>query len=127
MLNRTAVLKVGNFDANLRHTEDADLGDRLLSAGYDVVFDPALHLSATSTNSVWALLERYWRWNAGAPETITWRAYLQMIWYSLKVMVPQDLGARDPWGTTISLIAPHYRFWRSYLREAHRNTGKALG
>lgn len=116
LVRRSAVLAVGNYDPQLRHSEDADLGRRLLAAGYDVVSDPTLRITSIAENTLAQVLERYWRWNAGVTETITGLDYLKLISYSIKVMARQDLQARDLGSVPISLMAPHYQFWRSWWR-----------
>lgn len=116
VLRRSAVLKVGNFDRSLRHSEDVDLGRRLLAAGFDVVFDPSLLVVAGVTNSLSQVLERYWRWSAGPGETLSVRGYFKQVWYSLKVMAPRDLHDGDLQSLPVSLFAPHYQFWRSWAR-----------
>jgi glycosyltransferase involved in cell wall biosynthesis len=110
---RAAFLSVGNYDARLRHTEDKDLGERLLAAGYDVIYDPGLALVSTASNTVWQVLERYRRWYMGKDEARSLAAYARNVAYSLKVMAVQDLRAGDPLGAAISLLCPHYQFWRS--------------
>ncbi len=113
---KSVAMQVGNYDARLRHTEDADLGRRLLAAGFDVVFDPSLTVTTTVSNTLAKVLERYWRWNAGATEQMSSRGYLRQISYALKVMVVADLQAGDPASALISFYSPHYQFWRSWLR-----------
>ena len=117
VLRRNAVMQVGNFDRSLRHSEDAELGQRLLAAGFDVVFDPSLHVVSGVTNTVFQVLERYWRWYAGTNEFISIRGYAKQIWYATKVMAMSDLRAGDLLSVPISLIAPHYQFWRSFIRQ----------
>lgn len=116
VLRRSAVLDVGNFNPSLRHSEDVELGQRLLAAGYDVIFDPSLHVISGVSNSWSQVLERYWRWHAGPAETISLLAYARQVWYSLRVMVYQDLLALDLATLPMSLLCPHYQFWRSFLR-----------
>ncbi len=116
-LNRSMILGVGNFDPKLRHSEDIDLGDRLRAAGYYVVFDPALEIRSLNVNTIPEVLERYWRWYAGKDETVSWIGYLKQMTYSVKVMARQDLRAGDPLSVPISLISPHYQFWRSVMRK----------
>jgi glycosyltransferase involved in cell wall biosynthesis len=116
VLRREAVLRVGNFDRCLRHSEDADLGRRLLAAGFDVVFDPTLLVVSGVSNSLSQVLERYWRWYAGPGEAVSVRGYLRQVWYSLKVMTRRDLQDGDLLSLPISLFAPHYQFWRSWAR-----------
>jgi glycosyltransferase involved in cell wall biosynthesis len=116
VLRRNAVLQVGNFDPSLRHSEDAELGQRLLAAGFDVVFDPSLHVVSGVTNTVRQVLERYWRWNAGTGEDTSLRGYAKQIWYATKVMAMRDLRDGDLLSVMISLFSPHYQFWRSFSR-----------
>ncbi len=116
LVRRSAVLAVGNYDPQLRHSEDAELGRRLLAAGYDVVSDPSLQITSIAENTLAQVLERYWRWNAGVRETISGLDYLRLINYSIKVMARQDLQAGDLGSVPISLVAPHYQFWRSWWR-----------
>lgn len=116
VLRRTSVAAAGGFDSRLRHSEDADLGRRLLARGDAVVCDPSLRFSALDRNSVGEVLERYWRWHAGAEEHTDWRGYLRLNSYALKVMARADLAARDPLAAAISLACPHYQFWKSRLR-----------
>lgn len=115
VLRREAVLQVGNFDRTLRHSEDADLGRRLLAAGFDVVFDPSLLVVSGVSNSLGQVLERYWRWHAGPNEAISLRGYIKQIWYAAKVMVVRDLRDGDLLSVPVSLLSPHYQFWRSWL------------
>jgi glycosyltransferase involved in cell wall biosynthesis len=118
MVRRTAVMEVGNFDARLRHSEDAELGRRLLANQWDVVQDPALVSISIVRNSLSQVLERYWRWNAGAEEAISWSGYVRLISYAVKSMAMSDLKDRDLGRALISLCCPHYQFWRSRLRHS---------
>ena len=111
---------VGGYDPRLRHTEDADLGVRLLEAGYDIVGDPDLHVECISSNTLGEVLECYWRWYAGANEEAHVGAYWKTIGYSIKSMAVADLRAGDPRGVPISLLCPHYQFWRSWQRRRRR-------
>lgn len=113
LMRRSHVLSVGNFRSDLRHSEDAELGVRLLSAGYEVVFDPSLRALSLTSNTIGEVLERYWRWNGGEGGRIALRNHLKQISYSIKVMAIQDLKARDLAAALISLVAPHYQFWAS--------------
>ena len=110
VVRKSAVQRVGGFNSALRSGEDADLGQRLLNAGYDVVFDASLFAYSHLENSVWEVLERYARWNTPAEMGV--RDYLRQINYALKVMVAADLRAKDFPGACISLLSPHYQFWK---------------
>jgi GT2 family glycosyltransferase len=122
MVRRSSVLAAGNYDPSLRHTEDAELGNRLLAAGWDVVRDHGLKAFSIAQNPLSQVLERYWRWNAGTSESISWRGYISLVAYSARTMVPRDLRDRDLLGAFISLYCPHYQFWRSRWRRTRRTT-----
>ena len=109
VVRKSAVRQVGGFNVKLRHGEHAELGRRLRAAGYAVVFDPALFAFSFTKNTVWQVLERYARWNKVGRMGI--RDYLRQINYTLKIMVPADLRARDLKAAGISLLCPHYQFW----------------
>jgi glycosyltransferase involved in cell wall biosynthesis len=117
IVRQSAVLAVGNYDPALRHSEDADLGRRLLAADWDVVRDPSLEVVSTVPNTLWQVLERYWRWYAGSEESISWRSYPKLIAYSIKSMAASDVRDGEIGCAFISLICPHYQFWRSLLRQ----------
>jgi glycosyltransferase involved in cell wall biosynthesis len=125
MLRRSAVLAVGNFNEHLRHSEDAELGARLLGAGYDVVGDPALWAESRAVNTIPEVLERYWRWHAGIGEPASWRSYFKVMVYAARVMARDDLRAGDLAAAAVSLVCPHYQFWKSRAR--HRAGFDARG
>lgn len=116
LMRRSAVLKVGNFNPDLRHSEDKELGDRLLEKGYYIVFDPSVAVYCNVDNSIGQVLERYWRWYAGFDEAISLQSYFKNIVFSLKCMACEDLKAGDPFSVVISLLCPHVQFWTSVLR-----------
>jgi glycosyltransferase involved in cell wall biosynthesis len=113
LMRASAVESVGGYDRTLRHTEDADLGARLLAAGWSVVYDPRLTFTSISSNTLAQVLERHWRWHAGTVPTASWREYRKSIGYSIKCMARDDLRAGDPLSIPISLVTPHYHLWRS--------------
>jgi GT2 family glycosyltransferase len=120
ILRRSAVISIGNFNTKLRHTEDGDLGERLLAQSYEVIFDPSLIAHPLTSNSILKVLERHWRWYAGIDENLNALGYIRSIIYSIKVMAKQDLRQRD-WGcAVISLTMPHHHFlltcWNRCLR-----------
>ncbi len=125
MVRASAVRQVGNYDHRLRHSEDAELGRRLLKAGYDVVQDPKLKIMSLGHNTLGQVLERYWRWYAGEAETASYQEYFKNIVFAFKVMAMADLRDRDLLSVPVSLFCPHYRFWRSWWR-CHCRRGKTL-
>lgn len=113
LVRRSAAMAAGNYDARLTHSEDRDLGRRLSEAGFATVADPRISVQALISNSAREVLERYWRWNAGADESISIWGYLRLIHYGVTVMAREDLKARDWARIWITLVCPHYQFWRS--------------
>jgi GT2 family glycosyltransferase len=111
VVRKGAVERVGGFEPSLVAGEDFDLGQRLLNAGFDVVFDPALFACSFVENSVWEVLERYARWNTRKRMSVY--DYLRQVNYTVKVMVAADLRAKDFPAACISLLSPHYQFWKS--------------
>lgn len=118
LLLRTAVAEAGGFNMALRQGEDGDLGRRLLDRNLRVVFDPSLEIFSILDNTLGEVLERYWRWHAAEDNAVTWRAYRRNLGYAVKSMATADIRARDPLAAAVSLIVPHYQFWRSLLRRA---------
>jgi len=113
LMRALAVKETGNFNAHLEYGEDADLGDRLLGDGWDIICDPQLKITSIAENTLAQVLERYWRWNTASHGRMSVREYVQQISYSVKVMARQDLQAGDPLAAAISLITPHYQFLKA--------------
>ena len=113
VLRRSAVLAVGNFDAGLRHSEDFELGRRLLAAGWKIVYEPSAEVTTLVSNSLMQILERYWRWYAGVTPAFRLKHYARMVWYSLKVLAVRDLRHGDFQCAAVSLFMPHYCAYRS--------------
>jgi glycosyltransferase involved in cell wall biosynthesis len=113
LMLRSLVMEVGNFDASLRHTEDYDLGERLLAAGYELWGDGDLIVTSVESNSLRQVLERYWRWYAGKEEKLSLAIYWHDFKGSFRPMAASDLAERDWICACISLFSPHYRFWKT--------------
>jgi glycosyltransferase involved in cell wall biosynthesis len=120
LVRRAAVEAAGGYDATLRHSEDAELGERLRRAGHAVVCDPEIGFESVANNTVSQVLERYWRWHAGRDEAVTWHGYARNIGFALKSMARDDLRAGDWSSAFISLMCPHFQFWHSRLRAGRR-------
>lgn len=116
IIKRRPTLQLGNFSSSLRHSEDADLGLRILAAGYDIVTDPSVPVLCNVQNTLAETLERYWRWYAGPSEDISLSGYVRNVSYSIKCMASADLVAGDLVSVFISLVCPHYQFFKSFLK-----------
>lgn len=118
MVRASSVAAVGGYDPTLRHTEDAELGQRLILANYEVIGDPSLQVFCNTRNTLPEVMERYWRWYAGKDEAFRWKTYVKMIKYSVRAMAFQDFMAGDPFACVISLLLPHYQLWRYIKKRA---------
>jgi glycosyltransferase involved in cell wall biosynthesis len=110
VLRVEAARAAGGFNPALRSGEDADLGRRLLAAGWKVIADPALHALNLSADSAGKALERYARWNS--PGGLRGRDWWRQLVYAAKVMAKADLRARDPMAALLSMAAPFYQLRR---------------
>ena len=117
ILRRSAVIDVGNFNPSLRHSEDKDLGKRLLNAGYKIIGDPNLVVYSIKKDSVFSVLERYWRWYGGEDEKFSIKDYLHAIKASFRPMMQEDIKANDWRSAFISFLCPHFGFFRHLYRE----------
>ena len=110
VLRVEAARAVGGFNPALRAGEDADLGRRLLAAGWKVVGDPALQALSLRTDSAGRALERFARWNS--PNGLRGRAWWRQLAYAVKVMAVADLRALDPLAACLSIATPFYQLRR---------------
>lgn len=121
LLRKSYVMDVGNFNPALRHTEDEELGERLKRSGYDVVFDPEMICLALENDTFKILLKRYVRWNSGVQPHFRWSDYFKQVSYCTKVMAWKDMKESDFMAALVSLVCPHYQYYRAYFSE---KTGK---
>ena len=117
ILRRSAVLDVGNFNPELVHSEDKELGNRLLKAGYKIMGDPNLTVYSIKEDTLFSVLERYWRWYGGTDEQFKLKDYWHAIKASFRPMMQEDIKAKDWRSTLISFVCPHYGFFRHLYRE----------
>jgi GT2 family glycosyltransferase len=116
ILRRSAVLDVGNFNRELVHSEDKELGDRLLNAGYKIIGDPKLIVYSLKKDTALSVLERYWRWYGGKDEKFTLKDYWHAIKASFRPMMQEDFKAKEWSSALISFLCPHYGFLRYFYR-----------
>jgi len=117
VLRKSSVIQVGNFKPSFRYREDLDLSDRLLAADFDVVYDPALKVKLLSAESIGTVLERDWRWHCW-PGQIDLKTYWIHLKRSISERLPKDFGAGDFSAATLTLVAPHFYFFKSRLADA---------
>jgi hypothetical protein len=114
-MRRCSIEEVGNFDASLTHSEDQELGTRLIKAGYSLLGIPSLVAYSIRHDTLTSVLERYWRWYGGVDSKMGLLDYFHAIKASFKPMIHQDLKSRDLASALISFACPHY----GYLRAKH--------
>lgn len=116
IFRKAAILEVGNFNKAYKQGEDKELGERLLKAGWKVVYDPTLKVRPLRRDTFFQVLERYWRWNSPAFGPLNFKSYLKQIVYSLKVMALEDFKHKEYANILLSLCCPHYQFFKSWLQ-----------
>jgi glycosyltransferase involved in cell wall biosynthesis len=113
LMRRGAIEKVGNFDASLEHSEDQELGTRLIKAGYSLLGIPSLVAYSIRHDTLNSVLERYWRWYGGVDGKIGLLDYFHAIKASFKPMIQQDIKSKDLSCALISFVCPHYGYFRA--------------
>lgn len=113
MARVSLISDVGNFRKDLRHSEDVELGDRLLNAGYKVVFEPKCIAYPLVQNKVTQCLERHWRWYVARDGRMNLQSLRRWIGLAWRTMVFKDLRSHDPCAALISLVLPFHHWWRS--------------
>ena len=117
LMRRSSVLEVGNFDKELRHNEDQELGKRLFKAGFLMNACGEALIFPLIENSLLQVLERYWRWNCGPEEDWSLGSYFHSIRCSLRPMAEMDLKSGDFASMFISLTAPHFCMVKTLTRK----------
>lgn len=124
LLRKDAVLVAGNFNPSLKHSEDTELGFRLLAKGFKIIGDPNLIVQSFKSDTILSVLERYWRWYGGSNEKMSWLDYTHAIKASFRPMIENDLKAYDLGSAMISLLCPHYGFIRHNFRKVFNKLQK---
>lgn len=117
IVRKSQIMKVGNYNIKFTHTEDLELGERLKNAGFKIFSDASLRCLTIKSCTIEEILNRYWRWNLGEKEEFSLKGYIRKINYSLKEMVYYDIKDRDWKRAFISLLCPHYEYWKSILKK----------
>jgi GT2 family glycosyltransferase len=113
ILRKSTVLDLGNYNSHMTHSEDRDLSERLEKAGYHIGFDPALWVKYIGEENLGKLLDRYWRWTSCDNLEFTFLDYIKNFNYVVKHMCSKDIKDHDPCSCLISLLSPHYLYWRT--------------
>jgi len=115
LMKKSVILKLGNFDPLLRHSEDEDMADRISASNFHSLGHSDLEIICIKKNSLSEVFERYWRWNIGKKEKLSFSTYWSGIKCSLKPMAQLDIAKKDYLAATLSLLLPHYFLLKSLL------------
>ena len=117
IVRKSNIMRTGNYNIKYTHTEDLELGNRLKKAGFKIISDARLRCLTIKSCTTSEILNRYWRWNLGEKEELSLSGYIKKINYSLKEMVYYDIKDRDWKRAIISLLSPHYEFWKTVIKK----------
>lgn len=120
LLRVEAIRACGNFNPDLRHSEDAEMGERLLDGQWEIVYEPQAKVFTLISNNVGQVLERYWRWNFGPARSFSLQSHLRFAWYVMRLLITRDLRAKDFLSAGITSLLPAYCGWRS-IKEMRRS------
>ncbi|NEQ71105.1 MAG: glycosyltransferase [Symploca sp. SIO2D2] len=113
LVRRSEFMEAGNYDKNLRHSEDAEIAKRVVKRGKHFLASPLCRMYANLSNPALKVLERHWRWYAGENEHYDAKTYAKRIGYSFKVMARKDLKDGDWRSIILSLFSPHYQLYKA--------------
>lgn len=108
IVRKSHIINVGNFNPAFKHSEDEDMGERLLQNGYTLLSNHDLKVNCNLENSLLEVLERYWRWYIGKNERMSLSDYFHSIKSSFKPMIQNDIRNGHWQSIPISLLCPHY-------------------
>jgi len=114
-----AIRDVGNFNSSLRHNEDIELGERLLAAGYKVVYEPSCIVYPLVRNTLSQCLERHWRWHVARYGRMTLADLRRWIGLACRSLVIKDLQAYDVPSACITLALPFHHWILSYKNRSY--------
>lgn len=117
LFRKTALEQVGMYNESLRtNNEDEYICQRLLGAGYSLVYHPDAVVEHLRTDTLSSLLRTYWRWwFFGYKKDITYRNTIRQALFhcrtELPALVVTDIRARRLDCAAISCMAVAYSIW----------------
>jgi glycosyltransferase involved in cell wall biosynthesis len=117
IVRKSHIVNVGNFNPDLKHSEDEDMGERLIQKGYSLLSNHDLKVHCNLENSLLEVLERYWRWHIGKSEKMNLSDYFNSIKSSIKPMIQHDIRNGHWQSIPISLLCPHYCYLKTLTRK----------
>ena len=95
LMKKSVILKLGNFNPLFRHSEDEDMAERINASKFHSLGHSDLEIICIKENSLLEVFERYWRWNIGKKEKLSFSTYWSGIRCSLKPMAQLDIAEKD--------------------------------
>lgn len=121
LLRKEHIIKVGNFNPNLRQCEDQDMGDKLLNNNYKLLSDPELVAFSLRKESVYTLCLRYRRWHTHykSSQNIIFQ-FLNTIRTSFFIFARQDIKNGDFICLVFSILLPFYLLFYDFQNTIKR-------
>ena len=113
LMRKKHILKCNNFDPLLPKNEDYELGLKLIKNGYKLLGHTDVFIYSTVSNSLLQVMERYWRWHFSYDQQMSFFNYLKLIKACLNPMGIDDLRKYQFKNFFISMLLPHYCFYKS--------------
>ena len=123
-MKKSVALKLGNFNPLLKHSEDEDMAQRINSSNFHSLGHSDLEIICVKKNSLLEVFERYWRWNIGKNEKLSFSTYWSGIKCSFKPMAQLDIAKKDCLAAGLSLILPHYFLLKSIINIVYKKYNK---
>ncbi len=120
LFRKAALEQVGLYNESLKtNNEDEYICQRVLGAGYSLVYHPDAVVEHLRTDTLFSLLRTYWRWwFFGYKKDITYRnAIGQMLFHcrtEFPALLATDIRARDLNCAVISGMAVAYSIWSDF-------------
>ncbi len=76
LTKRNHILQIGNFNKEMRHSEDQELAKRIKANGLKIIASPNLFTYSVKEENIFSMYERYWRWNYGYKKNVTMKELL---------------------------------------------------
>lgn len=113
LMKKNHIIKCNNFDSLLTKNEDYELGCKLIKKGFKLLGHTDVFIYSTISNTLFQTMERYWRWHFSRDKHMSFINYLKLIKACFNPMAISDLKEYKFDLFLISMILPHYCFYKS--------------
>lgn len=113
LMRKKHILECNNFDPLLTKNEDYELGCKLIKKGFKLLGHTDVFIYSTISNTLLQTMERYWRWHFSRDKHMSFFNYLKLIKACFNPMAISDLKEYKFGLFLISMILPHYCFYKS--------------